>query len=84
MKAIYSKPLLAVEVFSATQPTARDCADFIPSNRVTNTDIVNCGWDIGYGEDMLVFSLEYVCKIDGEGEYGCYNNPSEGNYIFRS
>ena len=80
MKADYTKPLLAVEVFSSTQTTARDCADNIPINM---DDPTKCVWDLGGG--MTVFVVDVNCKIDGENMgVGCYNNPSEGNYIFRS
>lgn len=83
MKANYTKPLLAVEVFSPTQPAARDCADNIPKERITMNDIANCKWDLGGGTTVFVGGV--TCKIDGEQmEFACYNNPSEGNYIFRS
>ena len=84
MKANYTKPLLTVEMFSATQSTSRDCMDSIPDNRLTQNDPINCGWDVGGG---LIFYVENgkVCTINGEGMQGtCYNNPNEGSYIFRS
>ena len=83
MKANYTKPLLAVELFSLTQSIARDCADNIPKSQINTNDIANCAWDLGGG--TTVFISEPNCKINGEQmEYACYNNPSEGNYIFRS
>ena len=84
MKANYTKPLLAVEVFSYAQSTTHDCMDSIPKDRITYSDPNGCGWDVGGG---IVFFLESgnVCTMNGEGMTGlCYNNPSEGNYIFRS
>lgn len=84
MKANYSKPLLAMEMFSMTQSTARDCADSIPQDRLNFSDPNGCGWDVGMNQ---IFFLEggTACNMNGEGMLGiCYNNPSEGNYIFRS
>ena len=83
MKANYTKPMLAVEMFSLTQSSARDCADNIPKEQFTFSDPGKCAWDLGGG--FTVFVEEKVCNINGEQMgYGCYNNPSEGNYIFRS
>lgn len=83
MKANYSKPLLAIELFSTSQSTARDCAGSIPKEQLNFNDPAKCVWDLGGG--MTVFISGTNCIIDGEGMgYGCYNNPSEGNYIFRS
>lgn len=83
MKANYTKPLLAVEVFSLSQSTARDCADSIPKEQVTSNDPATCVWDLGGG--TTVFVAGSTCVIDGEQMgFACYNNPSEGNYIFRS
>ena len=83
MKANYAKPMLAVEVFSPTQPTTRECSDNIPKDRITLNDIATCKWDLGGG--TTVFVGKVTCDIDGEQmEYACYNNPSEGHYIFRS
>ena len=81
MKA-YMKPLLALELFSASQSIARDCADNIPKDQVNLNDPGTCVWDLGGGTTVFVAG---TCVIDGEAMgYGCYNNPSEGNYIFRS
>ena len=83
MKANYSKPLLAIELFSTSQSTSRDCAGSIPKEQLNFNDPAKCVWDLGGG--MTVFISGTNCIIDGEGMgYGCYNNPSEGNYIFRS
>ena len=83
MKQSYIKPVFAVELFSMTQTSARDCSDFFPIDQINATDIANCGWDLGGGS--VVFSLQHACNIDGEQMgIACYNNPSEGNYIFRS
>lgn len=82
MKANYTKPMLAVELFSLGVPAARDCGSSIPQSQLTSGDIVNCVWDTG---KAIVFVGEPTCDIPGENMgYGCYNNPSEGNYIFRS
>ena len=83
MKANYTKPLLAVEVFSLTQSTARDCADHIPKDQLNFNEPGKCVWDLGGG--MTVFVAGSNCVIDGANMgMGCYNNPSEGNYVFRS
>ena len=82
MKAIYSKPLLAVEMFSMVQDAARDCSDSIPKEQLTYSDIASCVWDLG---GTTVFIDQPRCDINGEQMgIACYNNPSEGNYIFRS
>lgn len=83
MKAKYTKPLLALESFSLTQTVTRDCGDSIPKDRLNHGDPSQCVWDLGGG--MSVFIAGTNCVLDGENMgYGCYNNPSEGNYIFRS
>lgn len=83
MKANYTKPLLAVEMFSLTQSVARDCADNIPRNQLTQSDLNTCFWDMGGG--AKVFIAEQHCSIDGVNmSVICYNNPSEGNYVFHS
>ena len=84
MKANYLKPFLSVEMFSAAQSTSRDCMDSIPKDQVTLSDPDNCGWNVGGG---LIFFTDggKVCTMNGEGMSGvCYNNPNDGNYIFRS
>ena len=83
MKSKYVKPTLAVEMFSLTQSIARDCGDSIPPSQLTSGDPHNCYWDLGGGN--TVFITPSPCSIDGDKMgYVCYNNPSEGNYIFRS
>ena len=83
MKENYTKPLLAVEVFSLTQPAARDCADHWMADQFTQGDPNQCAYDLGGG--VTVFIDPSPCQINGElAGYGCYNNPTEGNYIFRS
>ena len=82
MRANYTKPLLSIEMFSSAQSTARDCADDIPKDQITLNDIATCAWDLG---GTTVFIAESVCDINGEEMgYACYNNPSDGNFIFRS
>ena len=84
MKATYTKPVLAVELFSLTQTIARDCAEMgIPKDRLNLNDPYTCAWDMGGG--MTVFVGDVNCVLDGQDMgYGCYNNPSEGSYVFRS
>ena len=83
MKANYTKPLLTVEVFSLSQSIVRDCADSIPKDQLNFNDPDKCVWHLG--GDMTVFVSKPNCTIDGTTMgVGCYNNPSEGNYIFRS
>ena len=83
MKANYTKPLLAVEMFSFVQTAARDCNDAIPKNQLNFNDPGTCVWDLGRG--VTVFSDTKKCTIDGTNmDVGCYNNPTEGNYVFRS
>ena len=83
MKANYTKPLLAVEFFSPVQTTARDCADTLPKEQFTLNDPTACVWDLGGGTAVFVDNPK--CTIDGSNlDIGCYNNPTEENYIFRS
>lgn len=83
MKNKYVKPTLSVEMFGLTQSIARDCGDSIPQSQLTLNDAHTCAWDLGGG--TTVFIVGQHCMIDGTTmDYVCYNNPSEGNYIFRS
>ena len=83
MKGNYIKPVFAVELFSMTQSVTRDCSDAIPKDQLNFNDPGSCVWDLGGG--TTVFIAEANCTIDGESMgFSCYNNPSEGNYIFRS
>ena len=83
MKATYKKPLLAVEIFSTSQSTARDCGDSIPKDQLNFNDPGKCVWHLG--GNVTVFVPGSNCTIDGTNmDVGCYNNPSEGNYVFRS
>ena len=83
MKQSYKKPLLLLEPLTLAQTVARDCADSIPQSQVTANDPANCVWDLGGGTTVFVAGSN--CVIDGERMgYACYNNPTEGNYIFRS
>ena len=83
MKANYTKPLLAVEMFSFVQTSARDCNDAIPKNQLNFNDPGRCVWDLG--RKNYVFVPDSDCNIDGtDMDVGCYNNPTEGNYVFRS
>lgn len=86
MKKEYKKPLVAVEHFSIVYTTARDCMDSIPKDQVTLGD-KSCVWDLGGGS--IVFTpgdptSRQQCNIDGDLFGVCYNNPGEGQYIFRS
>ena len=84
MKENYTKPMLSVELFSLTQTVARDCSSTgLPTDQLTLGDPATCYWDLGGG--MKIFVANSQCTIDGENMgYGCYHNPSEGNYVFRS
>ena len=83
MKANYKKPLLAMEMFTLSQSATRDCADSIPDEQVNFNDPGRCVWDLGGG--ITVFIAGTNCMLDGENMgFACYNNPNEGNYIFRS
>ena len=84
MKANYTKPLLTVELLTLAQSVARDCADnSIPKGQINGNDPNHCYWDMGGGSKVFVSGTE--CNIDGEAlGYGCYNNPTEATYIFRS
>lgn len=92
MKKEYKKPLVAVERFSMVYTSARDCMDNINQDRLTFGDTANCGWNLG--NNMILFIPSDVhrslaCNIDGTIFEGkdlevCYNNPGEGQYIFRS
>lgn len=83
MKNAYMKPVFAVELFSGAQTTTRDCWDMIVKEDVYFNDLPDCYWQIA--PDMKLFLLETACTHDGES-YGlaCYNNPGEGQYMFRS
>ena len=66
-----------------TQTAARDCnTTAVDPNRFTAGDPTVCVYDPGNGVTFFVAGSN--CQLDGEGVYGCYNNPNEGNYIFRS
>ena len=82
MKSKYEKPLLAMETFSLTQDTARDCANTF-GNRANQSDSNSCRWDLGGGTSIFNAG---VCTIDALtiNEAYCYNNPTEGQYIFHS
>ena len=84
MKKKYTKPRLSVEIFSLTQSIARDCSGSgALGDGTTATDPSQCVWNLGNG--MSIFVAIANCTIDGDGgEFGCYNNPGEGNYAFRS
>ena len=83
MKGNYTKPMLTVELFSLGQSVARDCADSIPKDQLNFSDPAKCVWDLGGGTTVFVAGSN--CVLDGESMgVACYNNPSEGNYIFRS
>lgn len=83
MKSKYVKPTMSVEMFCLTQAIARDCSDSIPQSQLTSNDAHTCAWDLGGG--ATVFIVGQHCVMDGTTmEFVCYNNPSEGNYIFRS
>ena len=85
MKAQYTKPLLAVDLFSATQSAARDCTStIVPQNRLNTMDAYSCYWDNG-NSSIRIFAATGVCNRDGEAmNIGCYNNPTEENFVFRS
>jgi hypothetical protein len=83
MKAKYKKPLLVLEPMMLNQAIARDCSDSIPKEQLTFCEPGTCVWNLGGG--TTVFIAGSNCKLDGEFlGYGCYNNPSENHYIFRS
>ena len=83
MKDNYTKPLLGVELFSYAQSVTRDCSASIPKDQLNFSDPSRCVWDLGGG--TTVFVAGSTCVLDGESMgIACYNNPSEGNYIFRS
>ena len=85
MKTKYQEPLFAVETFSRTQSTSRDCADSFLASSATSSDANTCVYLLG--GDSIIFTLggDSTCTIDGNNMvYYCYNNPSEGQYIFHS
>ena len=82
MRENYTKPLLTIEMFSVTQTTARDCSDNISTGMLNHNDAANCGYDFN---GTIVFLTPEPCELNGEAlGFACYNNPSEGNYIFSS
>lgn len=83
MKGNYTKPMLAVELFSLGQSVARDCSTSIPKDQLNFADPGQCVWDLGNG--ATVFVSQPTCSIPGENMgVGCYNNPGEGQFVFRS
>ncbi len=84
MKEKYTKPLFHVEIFSLAQSIARDCSGSGElGDGTTATDPNECVWEFGDGVSLFIAIAN--CTIDGDGgEFGCYNNPGEGNYAFRS
>ena len=87
MKAKYQKPLLAMETFSSTQPTARDCADSVmAAGMATSADSATCKYDLGGGSTIFTTGVAAnACTIEGNDmQVYCYNNPSENYYIFHS
>lgn len=84
MKEKYVKPLLAVEMFSMVQSVARDCADNIPKENLTFSDLPKCEWNLGGGFILFVVGVS-ECNMDGESSgIVCYNNPDPDKLIFRS
>lgn len=82
MKGNYTKPMLAVELFSFAQSVSRDCGASIPKDQLNFNEPGTCVWDLG---GTYVFTANSICHIDGENMgVGCYNNPGEGQYVFRS
>ena len=86
MKTKYQEPLFAVETFSRTQSTSRDCADSVMVGEANTTDPGTCQWDMGGGATIFSTGLAAnACTIEGKDmEVCCYNNPSEYYYIFHS
>ena len=85
MKAKYQEPMLAMETFSSTQTTAKDCADSFVMGESTAGDINSCVYDMGGGSVIFATGVGSDCTIDGNTmTVICYNNPSEGHYIFHS
>ena len=83
MKGNYTKPLLTIEMLSTTQTSPRDCADSLIKENLTMHEIGNCGYD--FHGTILFIEGGNACTTDGDMVgFACYNNPSEGNYIFRS
>ena len=83
MKAKYIKPAMTLEPAMMTGSLLRDCSDLVDKNDFTAGDPLGCSLELPNG--MNVFLLGASCQLDGEGmELGCYNNPGEGYYIFRS
>ena len=85
MKANYTKPLLVVDMFSAVQSVAKDCTStIIPQHKLNTNDAYTCYWDNG-NPNIRIFAAGGVCNRDGEAmQMGCYNNPTEENFVFRS
>lgn len=78
MKGKYIKPTMAFESTMMTGGLLRDCSDEFKDK--FNEDGY---WELPNG--MNIFLLGSACQLDGEDMgYGCYNNPGEGQYIFRS
>lgn len=84
MKKSYKKPMFAAELFVLNQSIAADCGvTTIPKEQLTLNDVSTCEWDLG--GDITVFIAGANCIIDGSSMgYGCYNNPTDAERVFRS
>ena len=84
MKKQYQKPLIAIERFSIVHTGARDCWNSIPQDQVNLSDHP-CGWEFGGNILFNTSVVDATCSIDGElSGMVCYNNPGEGQLMFRS
>jgi len=82
VKERYTKPLMALELFSLTQTMAGSCTADIPKDQLTANDIHSCAWDFG---GVLVYLQEPVCMIPGDSiPLICYNNLGDDAVAFRS
>ncbi len=85
MKLNYQKPMMQVELLSSQQSQARDCADSFVMGEATAGDINTCVYDMGGNSVIFATGVGSACTIDGNTmTVYCYNNPSEGLYIFHS
>lgn len=84
MKELYTKPMLGVELFSLAQSVARDCDNTaISGGKWSMNAPETCTYNIG--GSATLFIAQPACMIPADSNpYGCYNNPTEGQYIFHS
>lgn len=94
MKMKYTKPSIAVELFSLTQSIAVGCTAFDKNmGEPTHRTKYDCGWSDPAGE--VLWDTEVKCHVESDMDETlqptdvpvaglCYNNPDGSFVIFNS